>query len=333
MGLGNGVFVCFFLFTSSLWALDKPYKSWAFFDQSGIEKRIKVHIIGKTLEVKKDRRRIIIKLFEKGLARSGEKLYILDKRKMIIGQLQVKNTFTSFYFGPMLTGKGHFHMIPKNSIVAQPLASSGAKNEELYQYLAKAENYYHEQSYGESIRYYKKALSIASQNPKALLGLGLNYYSMSLWQPARRHINLALKYQHNLKLKEDRAKLYELKAEFAIRRAQKDRLQDKKKRHKELKQALKWLGKSLELFPSSAKWHYQKGRLYYLLDDKRKALESLRKSIQSGNRYLFECHWYIGQIFRQNGMRDKALHHLRQAHKIRPHNMAVQEAIRQLKEQ
>jgi tetratricopeptide (TPR) repeat protein len=312
-------------------ALAKPYDTWAFFDQTGIKKKTKVRIIGKTLEVKNDRRRIIVKLFEKGLAQSGEKLYILDKRKRIIGQLRVKNTFTSFYFGPMLSGTGHFHMIPKKSMVAQPVSTSGANREDLYQYLAKAENYYQEQSYGESIRYYKKALSIASRNAKALLGLGLNYYSMSLWQPAQKHINLALKYQHNLKLKEDRAKLYELKAEFAIRRAQQDRLKNNNQREKQLKRALKWLDKALKLFPSSAKWHYQKGRLHYLLGSNRKALESLRASIQSGNGFLFECHWYIARIFRQNGMRDKALKHLRQARKIRPHNMAVQEAIRRLK--
>ncbi len=321
---------CWIAVVPELLAVDLPYKTYGFLRQSG-QKKLRLQIVGKVVEVKSDKKRILIRVWQRNIVRQGEVLYILDQRNLVIGKLKVKNVFDTLYFGQMVSGVGHFHLIPAETKIGQ-LIKAEDKTQENYQiYLAKADNFFEQKIFGESVRYYKKALSIDGNDPHALFGLGKTYYYMKLMEPAEKMLQQAYQNRHFFNNAEDKGEMYIYLANFYIRKAEKSGIDaDRKKRSAFLEKAQAMLLKANAQIPDSPQVFYYLGRVAMARQLDQKALEYFRSSIRYGNDFLFENYWYIAQIFKAKKMNKKATLFLQKALAIRPDNYRIKAELKNL---
>lgn len=316
------------------YAVDVPYQTYGFFDQSGKERKVKLKVIGKVVEVKNNKKGLLARLFQENLTRKGDRLYILNRSGLIIGQLNVKYVFTTLYFGQMLSGLGFFRLIPIDSLIAKRTTrGSKAGLTRVLSYIAKAENFYHEKSMGEAIRYYKKALTIDPENPKGLLGLGECYFSQGLWEASGKSFEKAYSLRQNLISREDLVDLYLYLANLSVKKAQRilsaSKI-DRKKKRMHLSSASAFIREGLLISQKSVTLNYYAGRIYYTLGNHKKALIHLRKSIHKGGQYLFDCYWLISRIFTKRGLKGKAYTFLLKAKEIKPFDPRINEEIQKL---
>lgn len=316
-------FAFFLLYLTGLGnTVDIPYKIYGFFSQSAATKKVHLQVIGKVVEVKSNKRGLLARLFQENITKKGDKLYILKNSGLIIGEIHVKYVFNTLYFGQMLAGTGYFRLIPSDALVASyfnPLLENDdflIKN-----YISKGENFFEENSLGQAINYFKKALAIEPANPKALLGLAKCYFSQKLWNVAEKYFNLALQNKDHLYSKEDLCELYLNLADVELSKS-KDNIGEKKslirKNQRHIQKALDYIKMTLAIAPDSTLYNFYAAKLYYLLNEERQALLHLQTVIRAEKDFAFESYKLIGQIFQNRGMHNQAESYFQRANKLQP---------------
>lgn len=312
------------------YALDTPYKAYVFFNQSGRENKISVQVIGKVVEVKFDKKRLLARLFQENLTRKGENLYILNQTGLVIGRLHVNYVFETLYFGQMVSGSGYFRLIPPESLIARRLNLHPEFEQSLQRYIAKGINYFEEASYGESIRYYKKALSIDRHNPRALLGLGKNYYHQKLIPLAHSQLLSAYNYMQDLYESRDKIDLLLYLAEIHLQKSKADLSRKSANKNKDLTKARDYLQEAVLLAPKSEEINYLLAYLSFEMDNDKEALIYAKRSVKNGPARRFDSYFLIARIYERLGSRDKTIEFLRKAQKIDPDNIRILRKIHSL---
>ncbi len=322
-----------FFFVSSLYSLDKPYQSYGFYDQSGRERKLPLKIIGKVVEVKYNKQRLLARMFEENITKNGESLFILNPNGLIIGKLKVNYIVETLYFGQMISASGHFRLIPPDSLIGQSLKLGEEQRELLQQYIARADNYFHDNSPGEAIRYYKKALSLDSENPSALFGLGKSYYQQRLFSLAESHFQKAYARISDLQDLTDKLNLLQYMAAMISRQAGsllEESTLNGENRKVLYQKALSYLQEGLVIAPKSSKFNFLVARTYFELDQFQKTLHHSRLSIRFGSLYLQDSYLLIAQSFERLGSRAKALAYYKKALLINPASLSIQERVQKL---
>lgn len=207
-----------------------------------------------------DRSQVTVRLYDNYGVRTGDSLFVINNRNLIVSRIKVVSIFKSGTFGYLLIGHGNFLLANEGDRVAQRVEGESSK----YAFIYKSRGEYFEAvgETGNAINNYKKAIELDKGNPEAHLALGYVYMRDNLSQFAITEFGEAYRQITRLYDKEDKFTLLIGMAEVRFREVYYENIPDDL-RSKYIKEGIKYSREAIEVYPDSKDANYYLAVFYY----------------------------------------------------------------------
>lgn len=261
-----------------------------------------------------DKSKASVRLFQSEGIRTGDEIFVINDKNLIVSRLEVKTVFKSLSFGPMLVGYGNLRLAKAGNRVVQRVEEQYSKY--AYIYGARGDYYKATGDDGEAIKNYKKAIELDRGNPEAHLALGLLYLKDDMLQFAFREFSEAYKSISRMYDKEDRYTLLRSMAETRYREAYFTRIPGDI-RTGYIKDGLRYAEQALAMYPDSREAHFYLGIFHYRNPDRSdvKARDHMLKVLELDPENVDAC-LILAELYYNHGNRKKARYFAEQALKI-----------------
>jgi hypothetical protein len=273
--------------------------------------------------VAQDKSKITVRLFNRDGVKEGDELFVVNKRNLVVGRINVKVVFKSYSFGPMLVGYGNYKAVNIGDNVVRRAEEEYSQ----YAFIYTARGRYFEQNGdpGRAIEHYKKAIQHDRGNPEAHLALGLVYLKDNMIPYAYKEFSEAYTRINRLYDREDKYTLLKSLVETRYRQVYEFSVPSIL-RKKYIDDGIRYAGEALELYPDSGEVNLYLGMFYYKNPDADdvKAKNQFLKVIEvdTMNTDAFVA---LAELYRKHNNRGKARFYAEQALKVDPYHQRARQ--------
>lgn len=207
-----------------------------------------------------EKSRVTVRLYSAEGISTGQQLYIVNDRNLVVGKMVVTQIFTSKSFGPMLVGHGNFRQSSLGDRVVQN--ADEARGADAFIYKARGDYYRDSGDEGEAINQYKQAIAHDNGYPEAHLALGYIYKQKDMEQFAFREFQEAYKHLSRMYDNEDRFFLLKGMAEIRFRHVYESYVPETAKAQYR-NEGIGYCREALKVYPESVKMNYYLGIFHY----------------------------------------------------------------------
>ena len=246
-----------------------------------------------------DKSKASVRLFQSEGIRTGDEIFVINDKNLIVSRLEVKTVFKSLSFGPMLVGYGNLRLAKAGNRVVQRVEEQYSK----YAYIYGARGYYYKATGddGEAIKNYKKGDRTRRGNPEA--HLALDYCTLKTTCCNSRSGILEAYRVFRECDKEDRYTLLRSMAETRYREAYFTRIPGDI-RTGYIKDGLRYAEQALAMYPDSREAHFYLGIFHYRNPDRSdvKARDHMLKVLELDPENVDAC-LILAELYYNHGNR------------------------------
>lgn len=280
------------------------------------------------MKVSQPNSKVTVRLYSAEGLKKGDELFVINKRNLVVGRIDVKIIYNDASFGPVLIGYGNYKYSWPGYRVVQKVDEGFSRT--AYIYKARGDYFKHNGDYAQAIAQYKKALEVDRRYPEAHAALGHLYLkdnnlSFAMKEFSEAYNELPRMYDNEEKyllLKGMTKVKYRMAYEFTIAHAA-------RKTH--VAEGIKYAEEALKIYPDSrdvnlylARFFF-KGPEYEDVKAKKQYLKVLEIDPQNTEACLA-----LAELYRKHDNGEKALYYARRANEISPHAEAAKKLLQKL---
>ncbi|HPJ37412.1 MAG TPA: tetratricopeptide repeat protein [Spirochaetota bacterium] len=275
--------------------------------------------------VAQDRSKITVRLYKREGIKEGDELFVVNKRNLVVGRINVKVVFQSYSFGPMLVGYGNYKAVNIGDNVVRRAEEEYSQ----YAFIYTARGRYFEQNGdpGRAIEHYKKAIQHDRGNPEAHLALGLVYLKDNMIPYAFKEFSEAYQRINRLYDREDKYTLLKSLVETRYRQVY-EYSAPSTLRKRYIDDGIRYAGEALELYPDSREVNLYLGMFYYKNPDaddvkaKNQFLKVIELDAMNTDAYVA-----LAELYRKHNNSVKARFYAEKALKVDPYHQRARQII------
>ncbi len=280
------------------------------------------------MKVSQPNSKVTVRLYSGEGIKKGDELFVINKRNLVVGRIDVKIVYRDASFGPMLVGYGNYKYSWPGYRVVQKIEAGFSRT--AYIYKARGDYYKHNGDYAYAIAHYKKAIEVDRRYPEAHAALGHIYmkdnslaYAMKEYREAYNEFPLIYDNEEKYLLLKGMTKAkYRMAYEFTL-------TNETRKAH--VREGIKYAEEALKIYPDSRDLNLYLARFYYKGPEYEdvKAKQQFLKVLEIDPQNTEAC-LALAELYRKHDNNEKAAVYARRALEISPHNEAAIKLLQRL---
>lgn len=280
------------------------------------------------MKVSQPNSKVTVRLYSAEGIKKGDELFVINKRNLVVGRIDVKIVYHDASFGPVLIGYGNYKYTWQGYRVVQKIEESFSRT--AYIYKARGDYYKHNGDYAQAIAQYKKAIEVDRRYPEAHAALGHLYLkdnslAFAMKEYAEAYSEFPRIYDNEEKyllLKGMTKAKYRMAYEFTITNVA-------RKAHVE--EGIKYAEEALKIYPDSRDVNLYLARFYYKGPEYEdvKAKKQFLKVLEIDPQNTEAC-LALADLYRRHDNTEKALLYARRALETNPTDEAAKKLLQKL---
>ncbi len=280
------------------------------------------------MKVSQPNSKVTVRLYSAEGIKKGDELFVINKRNLVVGRIDVKIVYHDASFGPVLIGYGNYKYTWTGYRVVQKIEESFSRT--AYIYKARGDYYKHNGDYAQAIAQYKKAIEVDRRYPEAHAALGHLYlkdnslaFAMKEYAEAYNEFSRIYDNEEKYLLLKGMTKAkYRMAYEFTMPNAA-------RKAH--VQEGIKYAEEALKIYPDSRDVNLYLARFYFKGPEYEdvKAKNQFLKVLEIDPQNTEAC-LALAELYRKHDNDEKALFYARRAIETNPNADAARKLLQKL---
>ncbi len=280
------------------------------------------------MKVSQPNSKVTVRLYSAEGIKKGDELFVINKRNLVVGRIDVKIVYRDASFGHVLIGYGNYKYTWTGYRVVQKIEESFSRT--AYIYKARGDYYKHNGDYAQAIAQYKKAIEVDRRYPEAHAALGHLYlkdnslaFAMKEYAEAYNEFSRIYDNEEKYLLLKGMTKAkYRMAYEFTISNSA-------RKAH--VQEGIKFAEEALKIYPDSRDVNLYLARFYYKGPEHEdvKAKKQFLKVLEIDPQNTEAC-LALAELYRKHDNDEKALFYARRAIETNPNTDAARKLLQKL---
>lgn len=280
------------------------------------------------MKVSQPNSKVTVRLYSAEGIKKGDELFVINKRNLVVGRIDVKIIYRDASFGPVLIGYGNYKYTWTGYRVVQKISENFSRT--AYIYMARGDYYKHNGDYAQAIAQYKKAIEVDRTYPEAHAALGHLYLKDNSLAFAMKEFSEAYNEFSRIYDNEDKYLLlkgmmkakYRMAYEYTITNAA-------RKTH--VQEGIKYAEEALKIYPDSRDVNLYLARFYYKGPEYEdvKAKKQFLKVLEIDPQNTEAC-LALSELYRKHDNGEKAILYARRALETNPNDEAAKKLLQKL---